>query len=80
MPIYKTPNGDLVSRTERYVSVFPPESFVLVEGAETNEERRERERQEALELKVDIEDEPPADNAPPAQTDSGVFHRKGRRN
>lgn len=57
MPLYKARStGELVSRSEDYVSAFPAGTFTLVKN-ESPTEAKERERQEALEKKVDIEDD-----------------------
>lgn len=81
MPLYRTRNGDLVSRSADYVAVFPDGSFTKIDD-ESPAEARERERLEALENKVDIEntDYPEYDPSgsdgfptyePPAYTVSG---------
>lgn len=56
MPLYKLRStGAVVSRSEDYVSAFPVGTFTLVKE-ESVSEKRERERLEALEHKVDTED------------------------
>lgn len=57
MPLYKARStGELVSRSEDYVSAFPAGTFALVKN-EPPTEAKERQRQEAPENKVDIEND-----------------------
>lgn len=64
MPLYEiATTGELVSRSEDYVRAFPEGSFVLVED-ESPVEKRLRLRKEALENKVDIDDDTEESNPP----------------